>query len=80
MADYKKVEQGLRAMAHNAGLQVLGVTHKNHFKVEVKAPDGRTGTIIAGCTPSDRRAVLNQQARFNRFARGLDVYPTRGNK
>lgn len=65
-----KTEKQLRHMVNKAGLEVLGFDRSKHYKIRVRADDGRTTTITAAVTASDRRAVANQRARFSRFAKG----------
>lgn len=66
-------ERELRQLAEREGLEVLDVTlgGRTHYRINVRATDGRTKTFSASLTPSDRNGVLAERAGFRKFVRGI---------
>lgn len=52
------------------GIIVLKVVRNNHFKLRLRAPDGREQTKTIANTPSCSHTRKNEAAQIRAFARG----------
>ena len=59
-----------RADIRAYGLELVAVQQNGHYRLTVRAPDGRTGILIASATPSCRRTRAQFLADCRRFAEG----------
>lgn len=66
----KRLERDFRKIVEEAGLEVISVVKNCHYKVHVRAPDGRTMNMTMPSSPSDRRWQHNQRTTLRQFADG----------
>jgi hypothetical protein len=66
-----KIERETKAMLRRHQLTLVEWHNgRGHAKIRVRAQDGREATFVVSRSPSDRRAALNEEARYRRFAGG----------
>lgn len=67
-----KVLREWRNLIANEGAEVLKVEQGRHYKIHMRAPDGRTQFVVAARTPSCRHAIHNDRSLIRRFVRGIN--------
>lgn len=65
-----RLPRSIRAIIEQAGLTVVSYVCNSHWKVRVRAPDGREMQVIMAVTASDHRAEKNKLAQLRKFAKG----------
>jgi len=60
------------AIMESEGLELLSWSGggNTHYKLRVRAPDGRVGLIVASASPSDRKTPTVLRAQARAFLRG----------
>lgn len=64
-------EREIEDAAVSAGVRVVLIVRGDHYKVRLRAGDGREMTYHTGGTPSDRRGHARMVSDFRKFARGV---------
>lgn len=56
--------------ASEEGLEFVECVQNKHFKLKLRAPDGRVKAFSMSVSASDHRALRNARTLFRRFAQG----------
>lgn len=58
------------AAAAEEGLEFVSCEQNKHFKLKLRAPDGRVRAFSMSVSASDHRALRNARKWFRQFAQG----------
>lgn len=68
-----KVLRDFLGLATREKAEVVKVDDGKHYKVHLRAPDGRVGVFIEAKSPSDHRGQHNARSRIRRFIAGQPI-------